>query len=129
MGADGVAVEMTERDEPSELQRIASALPRKKVMFVLVVVLLNLLVVTYLRGRAISRARLVARFGVWEVSDDIDYHWSPSPYITRDGRVGYSSFGPPEGCRSVRDTFRDPPLLPPWEWTAAEWRETVWPWR
>jgi hypothetical protein len=45
------------RDEPSHVRLVLRELPRKKLLVVLLIVLLNLCVVTYLRGRAIGRER------------------------------------------------------------------------
>jgi len=54
-------------DTPSLLRMILHELPRKRVALVLLVVLVNLGVVTYLRGRAINRDRMIAALAAWRV--------------------------------------------------------------
>jgi len=46
------------KDEPSQLRLALHELPKKKLGFVLVVVLLNVSVWTWWRGREVARARL-----------------------------------------------------------------------
>lgn len=58
-------------NEPTTLRKIARELPRRKVALVMLVVLVNLAVVTFLRGRAVAEERNRYRpvFTISEVFD------------------------------------------------------------
>lgn len=90
-------------DSPSALRSILRELPRRKVALVLTLVVVNLVVVTYLRGQAIAIARLKSPGLPRGV---VVHNTANSEYVV----VGETS-------------------VPPWKWTADEWRETVWPWK
>ncbi len=96
---DAVAPATAEKPEPGELSRIARALPRWRLMLVAAIVVANLGAVTYSRGRAIGKQRLLHSFGVSVLNAELD--------AKVEAIVSF---------------------VPPWEWSADEWAET-WPWR
>jgi hypothetical protein len=78
-------------EAPSTYRSILRELPRRKVALVLLVVVANLGVVAWLRGRAIALERPIPCGLVTGPT------WQPAPKAT---------------------------FVPPWSWTAQEWRET-----
>jgi hypothetical protein len=91
-----------EVDEPTTTRHILRELPRKKVALVLLVVVVNASLLVWIRGCRIGRKRA-----------------EESPWT---GLVSFRPKGESFGSAEA-------PFVPPWEWTADEWRETVWPWR
>lgn len=69
----------------------------------LVVVVLNLALVAIARGSTIARARRALCPGVFTSQQELDDF--------------------------LRSRKEEPGVVPPWDWTADEWRETLWPWR
>ena len=92
--------------EPSELCRVARALPRKRVAVVGLAVLLNVTVVAVGRARQIARERAA-------------YH---ANILVRFGLHGDSYFQD-----SYDRRLEDEPLIPPWRWTIRELTESR-PW-
>jgi len=85
--------------EPTTLEHIAREIPRRRVALVLLIVLVNLGVATYRRGYEINDERFVT-------------------FVTQAQKRN--------PCMSVAWPVR---WIAPSEWTADEWRETVWPWK
>ncbi len=92
-------------EAPSEFRLILRELPRKRVALVLVVVLVDMCV-AYYRGLTISHQRLLAEMAASRART--------AAMGGRSGGVIFVDMGRP---------------VPPWEWTADEWRESVWPWK
>ena len=99
------------------LQHVARELPRRAIAWVMLVVVLNIGTVIYLRG--------------CEIAD----HRREKPVFGSDMCVGGMS-----NCHVHHCSWeKHPPVasttvwprkfIPPLDWTADEWRETVWPWR
>ncbi len=87
-------------DEPSTLRHVVRELPRRRVAFVLFVVLGNLGLVSLVRGRRVAQDRLLRVS--FTAGEDL-YH----DYI----RVRHAM------------------PVPPWAWTYDEWWETVVLWK
>jgi hypothetical protein len=92
-----------EHDAPSPVRRILRELPRKRIALVLLVVVVNLDVVTYRRGRAVAELR----------RDAAQRHY----------------FGPGDAEVKAWWEVEARTCVPPWTWTTDEWRNTVWPWK
>jgi hypothetical protein len=107
--AGDVAVEVIEeKDEPSHVRLIMRELPRKRLLLILAIVLVNLCAVTYQRGRAIARKRSYwLKVASRAVSVEPKPGWKPSP---------------PTGEEEAA-------FVGPWNWSRDDWAETVWPWR
>ncbi len=122
---------MVVTDDTTELRRVLRALPRRRVGLVLLVVLVNLALVACLRGRAVAEVRYASP-ATWEsASGEYDLEWEmaggsgglgSSNSLVR--KTAYRRRMIAEGRAPWRLSF-----VPPWEWTAAEWSETVFPWR
>ncbi len=92
-------------DEPTTLRDVVDELPCRRVALVILVVLVNLVLVILLTGRAIGHEREVVYMSAVSIVSG-----------------GCREPSPPE------DTIPYP-FLPPWEWRADEWRKTVSPWK
>lgn len=79
---------------------------------VLLVVVFNLSVVTFLRGRALAEHRRL----VWSIGYSFDD--SGRYFVESDPPRQHGPPPPP-----------DLELTPPWRWTSNEWADTVWPWK
>jgi hypothetical protein len=95
-----MAVDVSE--EQSRLRLVLRELPKRKCLLVLLIVVVNMGILTYLRGRAISRKRRIFPSVVFIVL-------------------------PGETFEETVDRAYPPRFIPPWQWTANEWRETF-PW-
>jgi hypothetical protein len=95
-----------DESSPSPLRQILSDLPRKLCAFVFLVVIANLGVMALLRAHRVSKERDPEWWSRAEADRFAEEH--PDCFL----------FGP----------FR-PEVVAPWDWTAAEWRETVWAWK
>ncbi len=111
---------MTERVETDvtvemscEEKGMLRELPRKRLLLVAVIVLLNLCVVAYLRGRAIGRERFCNSDECWRLRvarcnvSMAPARWKPSPPSEEELQE---------------------PFVGPWDWSRDEWAEAVWPW-
>jgi hypothetical protein len=116
---------------PGPFRRILREFPRRKIALVLVVVVVNLGVVTCLRGRAIAEARYASP-STWDsVDGGWDFEWQDA-----GGTGGRGSSNSPQRRAAYRREMIAAGGAPwrltfvaPWEWTAEEWRHTVWPWK
>jgi hypothetical protein len=106
--------------EPNTLGRIVRELPRKRVALVLLVVVVNVGLVTWIRGCGIGRVRSAA---VPRINLSV---------FCSGGFGGCIAHAQPWPCpgAAVRNpvaTISVPTthFVPPWQWTTHEWRETL----
>ncbi len=104
MARDGVAVEV---EEPTTLRHLVRELPRKRVALVMVALLLYAVVFAWWRG--------------WQIPAERHEKWK---------HMIHASYGPSGDERELARVERARSTwVSPWDWTADEWRETVWPWK